>query len=77
MKLPEKGNLAHSIVDLLAQECQRREEVIELAKALLDQALNNQFVSGRAQAKIIGSICWRHGLDPTSQIKEIILRSRR
>ena len=77
MKLPETGNIAHAIVELLAQDCQRREEVVELARALLDQALNNQFVSGRAQAKIIGSMCWQHGLDPPTQIKESILRTRR
>lgn len=68
MKLREDGNTTDEIIDILAEEV-RHEEFIEIAKILLDLAVNNIYLQPWDRARVIGSICWRYGLDPPYSVK--------
>jgi len=70
-KLPEDGNLAHAIVDMVCDEL-RTEEIVEAAKRLLDLALNHDGLNTMTRAEIVGRICWRFGLEPPDSVQELL-----
>ena len=73
MQLKGEGNLAHEIIESLVNDRDRRDEIVALAKSLLDLALNNDFLDAFDRARVIGMICWRHGLEPPDEIKSLIM----
>lgn len=72
MKLNDDGKLTDQIIDILAAEC-RHEEFVEIAKALLNLAINNIYLKDWDRARILGDICWRYGFDPPYSVKRHLL----
>lgn len=71
-KLPEEGNLAREIVERVC-DGKRMEEIVEIAKRLLDIALNHDGLYIVTRAEIVAKICWKFGLEPPDSVQDLLV----